>query len=337
MGVLRCSARFIWVESNENDLADQLGKLMQTRTLVIGGAGFIGTHLIADLLATKRRVTVMGRLAAPRSVLPQGVDYCAGDFGDLNLISNLLDQHQEIIHLAYSTVPNTSFDDPLADLSQNLRPAVQLFSEVAKRGGRLILVSSGGTVYGQADRLPITEDHPTNPISPYGVTKLTLEKYAHLYAATHGLRVICVRPGNAYGVGQRPYIGQGFISTAMASMMQCKPVKVFGGRGAIRDYLYVTDLAAGIVSALEGGQLSETYNIGSGLGRSNMDVVEAMMPLLIQFGNDPLVEHLPERIFDVRANVLDSSKLSLQTGWAPKIDFLDGLLKTREWLRSGCD
>lgn len=317
-------------------MADQLGNLMQTRTLIIGGAGYIGMHLVANLLATGRHVTVMGRSTVPRSPLPHGVDYCAGDFGERNLIGALLDKHQEVIHLAYATVPNTSFDNPLADLSQNLPPAVQLFSEVAQRGGRLILVSSGGTIYGQADRLPMPEGHPTNPISPYGVTKLTLEKYAHLYAATHGLQVICVRPGNAYGVGQRPYIGQGFISTAMASMMHGQPVKIFGRRGAIRDYVYVTDLAAGIIGALEGGHLSETYNIGSGVGRSNMDVVEAMTPLLTQSGQEIRVEHLPERIFDVYANVLDSSKLSLHTGWTPKIDFLDGLLKTSEWLRSSC-
>jgi UDP-glucose 4-epimerase len=123
-----------------------------------------------------------------------------------------------VIHLAYATVPNTSFDNPLADLLQNLPPTVELFSKVAERSGRLILVSSGGTVYGQAVQLPILENHPTNPISPYGVTKLTLEKYAHLYAVTKSLKVICVRPGNAYGVGQYPYIGQGFVSTAMASI-----------------------------------------------------------------------------------------------------------------------
>ncbi len=318
----------------KNDVAAQLGKLMQPRTLIIGGAGYIGTHLVANLLATGRRVTVMGRSAALRSPLPQGADYCAGDFGARDLISVLLDQHQEVIHLAYATVPNTSFDNPLADLSQNLPPAVQLFSEVAQRGGRLILVSSGGTIYGQADRLPISEDHPTNPISPYGVTKLTLEKYAHLYAATHGLRVICVRPGNAYGVGRRPYIGQGFISTAMASLMHGQPIKIFGGCGVIRDYVYVTDLAAGIVSALERGHLSETYNIGSAVGRSNMDVVEVMTPLLTDCGHEIRVEHLPERVFDVHANVLDSTKLSSHTGWVPKIDFLDGLLQTSAWLRS---
>jgi len=307
---------------------------MDKRTLVIGGGGFIGMHLIASLLSYGRRVTVIGRSKVPAYPLPDEVKYCSGDFGELGFISGLLDEHQEVIHLAYATVPNTSFDNPLTDLLQNLPPTVQLFAEVAKRGARLILVSSGGTVYGEADRLPIMENHPTNPISPYGVTKLTLEKYAHLYAVTHGLEVIFVRPGNAYGVGQRPYIGQGFISTALSSMMNSQEIKIFGESGSIRDYVYVTDIAAGIVSVLESGHLSETYNIGSGVGRSNMDVVQAISLLVVDRGAEALVKHLPERVFDVKTNILDSTKLSLHTGWKPKIEFNDGLVKTRDWLRS---
>jgi UDP-glucose 4-epimerase len=306
---------------------------MHTGTLVIGGGGYIGMHLVNSLLATGRRVTVMGRSKLPHHPLPSDVTYYSGDFGENELIDALLDKNQEVIHLAYATVPNTSFDNPLADLQQNLLPTVQLFSKVAERGGRLILVSSGGTVYGQASQLPIPENYPTNPISPYGVTKLTLEKYAHLYAVTKSLKVICVRPGNAYGVGQHPYIGQGFVSTAMASIINDKPVKIFGARGTIRDYVYVTDLAEGIVSALEYGLLSETYNIGSGVGRSNMDVVAAISPLLGDTGSEIKIEHLPERVFDVHANILDSTKLNSHTGWVPKIEFEDGLLKTRDWLR----
>ena len=304
-------------------------------TLVIGGAGYIGTHLVPELLATGRRVTVLGRRAIPAHELPQGVAYVMGDFARLDLISGLLDRHQEVIHLAYATVPNTSFENPLADLLQNLPPTVQLFSEVADRGGKLVLVSSGGTVYGEAIKLPIREDHPTKPISPYGVTKLTLESYAHLYAVTHGLQFVCIRPANAFGVGQRPFVGQGFISTAMASAMRGQPIKIFGQNGTIRDYIYVSDLASGIVSALEHGRLSETYNLGSGIGLSNLEVIEVFKPLMQEIGCEVQVENLPERAFDVKANVLDSSKLQEHTGWKLQVEFDDGLRRTREWLR-GC-
>ncbi len=305
---------------------------MTTKILVIGGAGFVGSHLIPQLLASGRGVTVLGRRETPEYALPHGVRYVRGDFAQLDLTRMLLDSHHEVIHLAYATVPNTSFENPLADLLQNLPPTEELFSEVAARGRRLLLVSSGGTVYGQSATLPICEDHPTKPISPYGVTKLTLENYAYLYAATHGLKYICVRPANAYGVGQRPFIGQGFVSTAMASAMRGQPIRIFGQSGTVRDYIYVSDLASGILAALEKGRLSETYNIGSGTGRSNLDVIQAMKPLLQEIGGSVQVEHLPERPFDVKANILDSSKLHEHTGWRPSVEFDEGLRLTREWL-----
>lgn len=306
---------------------------MTIRTLVIGGAGFIGSHLVTELLYSGRNVTVLGRREILDKALPQGVAYVAGDFAERDLVGRLLDSHQEVIHLAYATVPNTSYENPLADLLQNLPPTEELFSEVALRGSKLLLVSSGGTVYGQATKIPIPEDHPTKPISPYGVTKLTLENYAYLYAATHGLKYICVRPGNAYGVGQRPFVGQGFVSTAMASAMRGQPVKVFGQTGTVRDYIYVSDLATGIVSALDRGHISEIYNLGSGVGRSNMDVIRALTPLLHEIDASVKVEHYPERTFDVRSNVLDSKKLFDHTGWRPVVEFEDGLRRTREWLR----
>lgn len=306
----------------------------QLNTLVIGGAGYIGAHLVPQLIATGRCVTVLGRSLTPRYALPAGAVYVSGDFAQSELISGLLDVHQEVIHLAYASVPNTSFENPLADLLQNLPPTLQLFSEAADRGVKLIFVSSGGTVYGEAVELPIKESHPNRPISPYGVTKLTLENYAYLYAATHGLKFICVRPANAYGVGQRPLVGQGFVSTAMASAIQGMTIKIFGQHGTIRDYIYVSDLASGIVTALERGHLSETYNLGSGIGLSNSDVIEACRPLIRAMGYDMRIENLPERAFDVKANVLDSTKLKEHTGWAPQVGLGDGLCRTLEWLKS---
>ena len=305
-----------------------------TGCLVLGGGGLIGSYLVPKLVQSGRRVTVLGRSATPRHLLPKGVTYISGDFGDHDLINPLLDTHNEIIHLAYASVPNISFDDPLADLLQNLLPAVQLFIEVAARGGKLVLVSSGGTVYGEAVSLPISENHPTHPISPYGVTKLTLEKYAHLYSVTHGLDVITVRPANAYGEGQRPFLGQGFIATAMAFAMQGEPVKIFNKQGAVRDYVYVGDIAEGILAAVDRGRSGETYNIGSGVGRSNRNVLDDMATMMQEIGCAIRIEYAPERVFDVNANVLDSSKLQHHTGWAPQMSFDEGLLQMREWLRS---
>lgn len=277
-------------------------------------------------------MTVLGRRPSPPGPLPAGAAYVAGDFGDRSVIVDLLARHSEVVHLAYASLPKTSYEDPLADLLENLPAAVQLFTEAARAGCRLFLVSSGGTVYGQAREPLIAEDHPTEPISPYGVTKLTLERYAHLFAVTHGLKVVCLRPSNAYGVGQHAHSGQGFVATAMASALAGRPVGVFGKLGTIRDYIYVSDVAAGITGAIERGTPGGTYNLGTGVGSSNLDIVRAMAPLLGEIGIECRVEHLPERVFDVRANVLDASKLRRDTGWAPKVTLRDGLLMTRDWL-----
>ncbi len=310
---------------------------MSLNTLVIGGGGLIGHHLVPLLLESGRQVSVMGRHARPLYPLPRYASYVAGDFGDPGLVSGLLSRHGEVVHMAYATVPNTSFDDPLGDLLQNLPPTVRLFIEAAKRDCRLVFISSGGTVYGPPRTLPIPEDHPTAPISPYGLTKLTLEKYAHLYAATHGLKAICVRPANAYGAGQRPFSGQGFVATAMASAMLGRTIKLFGEGKAVRDYVYASDIAAGIVSVLERGQIGATYNLGSGVGVSNLEMVGLMAPMLREIGFESRIEHRPGRVFDVAMNVLDSSRLTQRTGWVPKVRLEDGLIKTRDWLMSNRD
>lgn len=302
--------------------------------LLIGGAGYIGTALAAELAGSGHRVTVLGRKALPNRALVPGVAYCQGDFANTALLATLLDDHEEVVHLAYASVPNTVIRDPLADLVQNLTPAIGLFAASARRGRKLLLVSSGGTVYGEALAIPITELHPTQPVSPYGLTKLTIENFARMYSAVHGLALICVRPANAYGVGQRPFSGQGFISTAMAAAMRGDPVKLFGREGTVRDYLYIDDLARGVARALDFGQPGETYNLGSGVGLSNRQVLEAITPVLHRMGMNLDIEELPARPTDVKVNVLDSNKLRDHTGWQPRVDLTEGLERTARWLKA---
>lgn len=303
------------------------------RTLVIGGAGYIGQYLLPMLTKSGRQVTVLGRKPASMCELPANVQYVEGDFSNQAQITSLLDVNDEVIHLAYATVPNTSYENPLGDLLENLPATVQLFSEIASRGIKLLLASSGGTVYGEAEQLLIAESHATKPISPYGLTKLTIENYAKLYSVTKGLKFICVRPSNAYGVGQMPFKGQGFVSTAIASIMMGKSVTIFGEQGTIRDYIYVSDIASGIFSALEHGQLNETYNIGSGVGLSNLELMLRVKPMLEAIGCKVIVQHMPAREFDVKQNVLDSTKLTEVTGWLPDVDLDAGLTMTLDWLK----
>ena len=303
---------------------------MTTKCLLIGGSGFMGSHLATALVDSGKRVTSLDRNGILDIKKVDDVRYVSGDYGDKSLIETLLAEHDEVIHLAYATLPNILFDDLTADLLQNLSPAVQLFELSAKYNVRLILISSGGTVYGEALSTPILESHPTWPISPYGITKLTLEKYANLFAVTKGLNVICIRPANPYGKGQLPFTGQGFIAEALALALEGKPITIFGKQGTVRDYIYIDDLISGITTVLSKGNDNEIYNIGTGIGLSNIDVVNEIQTIFESSNIN--VKYENERPFDVKSNILDAKKLR-SLGWEPKISINDGLMKTLIWLQ----
>ena len=302
------------------------------RTCVIGGGGFIGSYLVSELLRSGRDVLVLGRRPEkPLSLAPEVV-YHSGDFGNRAFLRESIESCDEIVDLAYSTVPKTSYTDPLFDLQSNLQPFVGLL-EVAQqhqRLRRLIVVSSGGTVYGSVDRIPIVEEDRTSPISPYGITKLTIERYSLMYHCVQNIPATVVRPANAYGLGQKPFTGQGFIATAMGHILQRKPVIVFGENGTVRDYIHVRDVASGILLALDHGKPGEVYNIGSAIGRSNKDVLDAIAPLAERDGFAVTVSHQASRSFDVPANVLSHAKLTAQTQWQPLISFEEGLAEMWE-------
>jgi UDP-glucose 4-epimerase len=260
------------------------------------------------------------------------VRYLAGNYGDEKLLREVLRDVDEVIHLAYSTVPKTSFENPIQDILTNLPASVTLFDAASRFSIRkLVFVSSGGTVYGKASSLPITENHPKNPISPYGITKLTIENYATMFHKLKGLPFVCVRPANAYGERQRPFIDQGFVATAIASILNGKQVVVFGDRGTTRDYVHVTDIASGILAALDLGQTSAFYNLGTGIGKNNMEVLDAIRPYAESEGYEVRVTKESGRVFDVPVNVLDSSKLRTESQWEPIVTFEDGIRRTWNW------
>lgn len=303
------------------------------RCCLIGGSGFIGSHLAPLLAASGRELTVVGRSAVPVRALPPGTTYVCGDYADQQLLRKLLSQTEEVIDLAYATVPQTSFADPVFDIQANLPPSVSMLriaAEMALR--RVMLISSGGTIYGVARSLPIDEAHPTDPISPYGITKLTIEKYGLMFHRLTGLPVTIVRPGNVFGPGQTPDTGQGFIATAIARVLSNREVTIYGQEGTIRDYIHVRDVARGIAGALEHGEPGCCYNIGTGIGKSNLDVLRTLEPLASAHGRR-IDLHLAERRgFDVPANILDSAKLSGISGWAPRVPFQTGIEETWDFL-----
>ncbi|MFA7342800.1 MAG: NAD-dependent epimerase/dehydratase family protein [Terrimicrobiaceae bacterium] len=304
--------------------------------LVIGGAGFIGRHVTRRLCESGREVVVLGRRANPGCELPPACRYVTGDYSDRAVLRRLLKTGCEVIDLAYSTVPKTSFEDPVFDLLSNLPASVGLFQEALNVGvSRVLIVSSGGTVYGPAGQLPIPEDHPTVPVSPYGITKLTTDRYAMMFHRTAGLPVVVVRPANAYAEDQRADTGQGFIATAVAAVLAGREVEIYGPEGTIRDYIHVSDVAAGIVAALDCGADGEIYNIGTGVGTSNAGIVKMLGGLARERGIPLLCKTLPPRRFDVEANILDTRKLREKSGWSPAVSLGDGLKRIWEARMAG--
>ncbi len=299
---------------------------MKKKCCVFGGSGFIGRHLVHTLSKDlSRSVFSINRNLVETKDKLLNVDYVKGDIGDEFFLREILKDAHEVIDLVYATNPKTSFDNPLEDIVLNLPANVNLLRLTSCFPSiRYLMVSSGGTVYGNAIELPIKEDHPTNPISPYGITKLALEKYALMYRALSGLDLIIVRPGNPYGSSQSSNHGQGFIAAATEAFRHSKQLYVYGKKGTVRDYIYIDDLVEGVISALNYGVSGEIYNIGTGVGLNNMDVIEIISKIFDRVGKANIV-NLDPRPFDVPSNILCSEKLFQVSGWRSKISIINGI------------
>ena len=300
------------------------------KTIVIGGAGFIGSQVSQALIESGRDVTIVGRRSPGPQISALNCRYRSADLGNRGQLREILEAGCEVIDLAYATVPKTSFGDPAFDLLANLPCSIGLLEESMATGVRRVLVvSSGGTVYGHPQELPIKESHPTAPISPYGITKLTIEHYARMFHRTRDLPVLIVRPANAYGVNQRSRTGQGFLAAAIDAILSRQAIEIYGTSGTVRDYIHVADVADGIVAALNYGLDGEVYNLGTGVGTSNLDVISLLRPLA-QAGEYPIqINHLAPRRFDVDANILDCQKLLSISGWSAQRSLQQGL--TEMW------
>ena len=302
--------------------------------VVIGGGGFIGTWLTASLLDSGRKVLVLGRNTDRPSSLDDRAVYVSGDYGDPNFLKAVLVDALEVIDLAYATAPGTSFNSPIHDLQANLPRAVNFLQTAAECGPfrKIVIVSSGGTIYGQSTTDILSEDHETNPVSPYGITKLAIEKYSLMYKALNGLPVVIARPANAYGEGQLAYRGQGFLATAAMSIIQGLPIVVYGGDSIIRDYIHAEDVSAGIKSILDMGVPGLCYNIGTGLGHTTNSVLKILLATADVRECDLEIRAMPVRRFDVLKNVLDSSLLLSHTGWHYNHSLMDGVARYWRWL-----
>jgi UDP-glucose 4-epimerase len=302
---------------------------------LIGGLGFIGKNLVTELTKSKRKITIVDTSTEEHPEIPLDINIVKEDFSNREFLEEFLPGVDELIYLAYATTPQTSFDDPISDVMRNLPSAITLFESAIKcKVQKLIYISSGGTIYGDVKTIPIPETAPTNPISPYGITKLTIEKYGLMYYRSKNLPIVILRPSNAYGIGQKPFTGQGFVATAIGLILTNKEIPIFGNKGTIRDYIYVADLTRAILCALDNGKIGAIYNVGTGVGRTNVDVLNCIKPLALADGYPVAINIKPERSFDVRSNVLDSQQLTNDTNWKIKVPFNAGIKKTWDWMKS---
>ncbi|UHQ22690.1 NAD-dependent epimerase/dehydratase family protein [Lysobacter sp. 5GHs7-4] len=300
------------------------------RVLLIGGNGFIGSHLVDGLRAAGHTVSVLDPRAPRADADWRGVEYRQAAYSDRAAIDAMLDGCDVVLHLASTTVPSTSNLDPVRDVSTNLVDTLGLIASMRERGlRRIVFFSSGGTVYGNPDRLPVDETHPLRPISSYGVVKVAIEHYLLMYHALGDLDPLILRPSNPYGPRQIASGQQGFIATALACAHQGLPLRIWGGGNTVRDYLYIDDLTDLVVRAVNGSS-SGVYNVGSGAGHSLNAVLAAVERVT---GRTIRVEHLPERGFDVREVVLDIAAASARFGWRPQVELEQGIALT--WHRDG--
>jgi UDP-glucose 4-epimerase len=302
---------------------------------LIGGAGFLGSALAPYLKKAKKEVIVFGRKKRPAH-LSSFIKYIQSDCSDPVLLHQQLTDVEEIIDFSYTTTPKTSFDDPTSDLVSNLTRVVSLLE--ACRGllylRKFIVISSGGTVYGKTGNYSITENETTNPISPYGITKLTTEKYAHMYRELYDLPLIIVRPSNVYGKKTEIDASQNFINVSLSQTLLSETISVYGSNGTVRDYLYLSDVSEALMSVLEFGVIGKIYNVGTGIGLNNIELLAMISDIVKQDGYSVKYRTCESRAFDVPFNVLNSSLLFNDTGWKSKTSIMEGLGKTWEHLKA---
>ena len=298
------------------------------KCVLLGGAGFLGSHLAECLLAAGHEVRIFDRQApAPRDGFPrqQEIEWVSGDFLKQTDVLGAITGCEAIFHLVSTVVPGPSNANPVAE-EADVRGAQGLLEAWRREpDARIVFVSSGGTVYGVPRSVPIPEDHPTHPISAYGVTKLAIEKLLERCHAAHGLAWRALRVANAYGERQRTWSGQGAVGTFLSRARRGEPIEIWGDGRVIRDYVYAGDIARALVRAAEYRGEHRIFNIGSGVGLDLNELASAVERVL---GRPVERRYLPGRAFDVPANVLDIRLARAELGWEPVTSFEDGLART---------
>jgi UDP-glucose 4-epimerase len=283
------------------------------RYLILGGTGFIGKNLIKKLLEVENNQIISlsqrinSELISGAKIFSSRVTFHKGNFSSSELDFNELTKGIEVIvHLISTTNPSNGNQNMLAEVGDNVLPTIRLLEScVLNSVKKVVFISSGGTVYGRTDPVPLTEDCRTNPICSYGIQKLTIEKYLALFHHLYGLNYNVIRLSNPYGPHQNPGSGVGAVTTFTYNGVLGKPIHIYGDGTVVRDYIYIDDAIKGIHNIMHYNGKHRIFNLGSGRGHSILEIIAIIENVL----NEKFDVHFDQaRGIDVPYNVLDVSR-----------------------------
>lgn len=298
--------------------------------LVLGGNGFIGSHIVDKLLQEGHTVRVFDKYEEHYRKPLASVEYCFGEFGNRGMLAAALNDVDVVFHLISTTLPKTSNDDPAFDVKSNVVESIYLLEKcVEYKVNKIVYVSSGGTVYGVPKVLPVPEDHSTSPLCSYGICKLTIEYYLSLFKYLYGLDYVVLRLSNPYGERQNPLGIQGAISVFLGKISRKETIEIWGDGEIVRDYIYIKDLVSGIYNAAVLNTSSQVFNLGSGTPLSLNNLLKIIREVV---GVDFIVNYSQQRSFDVPAIYLDIAKAQNELSWRPRTPVEVGISKTWDFI-----
>ncbi len=307
---------------------------MNKKVLVTGGAGFIGSHVADRYIREGYSVVVLDNLSTgfKENVNPEAKFYLA-DITDREKMREILEAEKPdyVNHHAAQMDVRKSVDDPMFDARTNILGSMNLIMESLQSGvAKFVYVSTGGAVYGEPDSLPVDETYPVNPLSPYGVSKHTVEHYLYLCAHNAGFRYTVLRYANVYGPRQNPHGEAGVVAIFTEKMLVGETPTIFGTGTQTRDYVYVEDVVEASVLSIEKGA-GGIYNLGTGQETSVIGLFESLRGI-VGFDGEP--SFAPARTGEIERISLDAGKAARELGWKPGHTLKQGFQKTVTYYRN---
>jgi UDP-glucose 4-epimerase len=297
--------------------------------LVIGGTGFIGSHLVDALVNENHYIYVFGRHKPKYE--NSNVKYIYGDFNDISPLKLVLEKIEIIYHLLSTTVPTSANLNPKFDIESNLLNTVNFLEKLEFLNvQKIIYISSGGTVYGNSKLQPINENHSLNPLGSYGIVKVAIENYIKYFSDKFKIPYLILRPSNPYGPRQNYEGKQGVISSFLYNAINNKDLNVWGDGTNIRDYIYISDLVDFIIKS-SFSKNTGTFNVGSGKGESIIDIINEVEQVT---HSKQLVNFIKTKNMAVNKIVLDISKSKKTFNWKPKVLLFEGISLHYDWIKS---